>query len=128
MSRIDQSRHYLRVARIRLKHLCYSFNSKQPDDCISCSTSDLEHHVPAVIQPTEYYEALRINHVTAQQLHQVGIHPKLSLSESSELRCLHGYYRLKTAKRDPNRLEEWWLVDLYSSGKACIRDASKTLI
>jgi hypothetical protein len=110
---------YLGTAQVRLRNLCYSSSSTKPDDCVGCCISDIEHNLPALISPTEYHDYLVSAGVSPDALYAIGFPPKLALPTDLELLCLHGRFRLETAKRDESQGEDdWWLVDLYSSGES----------
>jgi len=120
-SKFEKCRYYLGTAQIRVLNLYYSASSTEPDDCIVCCISDLEHNLPALIDPSTYHDYLTSAGISSDALYAIGLSPKLSLPSTIELPCLHGKFRLETAKRDgPQGQEDWWLVDLYSSGESTI--------
>ncbi|CAN9292934.1 unnamed protein product [Alternaria alternata] len=115
-SKLERCRYYLGTAQIRLLHLRYRASSTEPDDCIGCCTSDLEHNLPALITSAEYWDCLAGAGVSPNALYAVGKAPRLALPSGVELLCVHGRFRLDAAKRDGSQSQEdWWLVDLYSS-------------
>jgi hypothetical protein len=114
----ELSQYYLGTAQVRLKNLRYSSSSTISDDCTGCCISDVEHNLPALITSSEYYESLSNSNISKHTLYEIGIPPRLSLPSILELPCLHGRFRLEFAKKDDsNRIDDWWLVDLYRSGK-----------
>jgi hypothetical protein len=116
--KLEKCRYYLGTARIRLLNLRYSESSTEPDDCVGCCTSDLEHNLPTLISSSEYWNCLSDAGVSPDALYTVGKSPRLALPSGVELPCLHGRFRLDVAKRDGSQSQEnWWLVDLYRSGK-----------
>jgi hypothetical protein len=120
-SKLERCRYYLGTAQIQLLHLRYRASSTEPDDCIGCCTSDLEHNLPALITSAEYWDCLAGAGVSPNALYAVGKAPRLALPSGVELLCLHGRFRLDAAKRDGSQSQEdWWLVDLYSSGKSAV--------
>ena len=120
-SKLERCRYYLGTAQIQLLHLRYRASSTEPDDCISCCTSDLEHNLPALITSAEYWDCLAGAGVSPNALYAVGKAPRLALPSGVELLCLHGRFRLDAAKRDGSQSQEdWWLVDLYSAGKSVV--------
>lgn len=111
------ARYYLGTAQVRLCNLSYSTLGTESDDCTACSTSDLEHHLPALISLLDYGEILADTSIAEHTLYQVGESPKLELPADAELPCLHGQFRLNLAKKsNSDSTEDWWLVDLYNSG------------
>jgi len=119
---LEISRHYLGTAQVRLPNLRYSSSSTEPDDCVGCCLSDLEHNLPALVSYAEYMTYLSNAGISLNALFAVGRAPRLALPSDVQLPCLHGHFRLEIAKRDePQSEDEWWLVDLYSSGKKTAR-------
>lgn len=115
---LERFRYYLGTAQIRLLNLCYSASASDPDDCVGCCISDVEHNLPALIGYFEYQNFLDEAGISKHALYAVGYPPRLVLSGDIQLPCLHSRFRLETAKRDRSRnQDDWWLVDLYSSGK-----------
>jgi hypothetical protein len=112
------SRYYLGTVQVRLRNISYSSSSTEPDNCSGCCISDLEHNLPALITYSEYQQSLIDSAIAECTLYQVGQPPRLVLPTSSELPCLHGRFRIESAKKDDSdRLNEWWIVDLYITGK-----------
>lgn len=119
--KLERYRYYLGTAHIKLRNLYYSVSDTEPDDCVGCCISDLEHNLPALIGSSEYLDCLAGAGISPDALYAVGLSPRLALPGGVELPCLHGRFRLETAKRDgPQSQDDWWLVDLYSSGKNII--------
>ncbi|KAF5844344.1 hypothetical protein GGP41_004537 [Bipolaris sorokiniana] len=113
---LERFRYYLGTAQIRLLNLCYSASASDPDDCVGCCISDVEHNLPALIGYFEYQNFLDEAGISKHALYAVGYPPRLVLSGDIQLPCLHSRFRLETAKRDRSRnQDDWWLVDLYSS-------------
>jgi hypothetical protein len=116
--KLEKYQCYLGTAQVRLRNLCYSSNSTKPDDCVGCCISDIEHNLPALISPSEYHDYLVGADVSPDALYAIGFPPRLALPTDLELPWLHGRFRLETAKGDESQGEDdWWLVDLYSSGE-----------
>ena len=116
--KLEKFRYYLGTAQIRLLNLCYSTSSSDPDDCVGCCISDVEHNLPALISNPEYQNCFNNAGISTHELYAVGKSPRLVLSSDIQLPCLHGRFRLETAKRDGSHNQnDWWLVDLYSSGE-----------
>ncbi|XP_014551494.1 hypothetical protein COCVIDRAFT_112713 [Bipolaris victoriae FI3] len=116
--KLEKFRYYLGTAQIRLLNLCYSTAGSDPDDCVGCCISDIEHNLPALISNPEYQNCLNKAGISTHELYAVGNSPRLVLSGDIQLPCLHGRFRLETAKRDRSQDQnDWWLVDLYSSGE-----------
>jgi hypothetical protein len=114
----ELSRYYLGTAQVRLQNLTFCPSSIEPDDCTGCCISDLEHNLPVLITLSEYHESLTRSNVFEHALHQIGEPRKLLLPSSSELPCLHGRFRLESAKKaDLSGSDNWWSVDLYESGE-----------
>jgi hypothetical protein len=117
--KLEKYRCYLGTAQVRLRNLCYSSSSTKPDDCVGCCISDIEHNLPALISPSDYHDCLDGAGVSSDALYAIGFPPRLALPIDLELPCLHGRFRLETAKRNESQGEDdWWLVDLYSSGES----------
>jgi hypothetical protein len=117
--KLEKYRYYLGTAHVRFRNLYYSPSSTKPDDCVGCCISDIEHNLPALIRPSEYHDCLASAGITSDALYAIGLSPRLALPIDLELPCLHGRFRLETAKSDELQGEnEWWLVDLHSSGES----------
>jgi hypothetical protein len=117
--KLERYRYYLGTAQVRFRNLYYSPSSTKPDDCVGCCISDIEHNLPALISPLEYHDSLVGASISSDALYAIGSSPRLALPINLELPCLHGRFRLETAKRDESQGEDnWWLVDLYSSGES----------
>jgi hypothetical protein len=118
-TKFERCRYYLGTAQIRLLNLHYSESSTEPDDCVGCCLSDLEHNLPALISSSEYRDCIAGASISPDALYAVGKSPRLALPSGVELPCLHGRFRLETAKRNGSQSpNDWWLVDLYSSGES----------
>jgi hypothetical protein len=118
--KLEKYRYYLGTAQVALQHLNYSPCSAKPDDCVGCCISDIEHNLPALISPSTYHDCLVGAGISPDALYAIGLSPRLTLPIGLELPCLHGRFRLEMAKRDESQGEnDWWLVDLYSSGEHC---------
>lgn len=117
-SRLEKSRYYLGTAQVALQNLYYSHSSTETDDCTGCCIADEEHNLPALIEPSYLHQLLASSATSESALHRIGPLLRLDLPASVELPCLHGRFRLDTSKQDSSssRLDEWWTVDLYSSG------------
>lgn len=107
--------YFLGVARVQLFHLQYAERPDQPDDCIGCCVSDQLHHVPALIASCDLEKALGDSGTANHELYRVAEHPMLPLPRSMLLPCLHGKHWL-CGPRAKGNLDDWWTVDLYSSG------------
>lgn len=120
-AKLEKFRYYLGTAKIRLVNLCYKTTDSDPDECVGCCISDLEHNLPALISYPDYENYLNEAGITTHVVYAVGCSPKLALPDGVQLPCLHGQFRLETAKRDTSQnQEEWWLVDLYNKGENII--------
>jgi hypothetical protein len=118
--KLEKCRYYLGTAQVRLRNLCYSPSNAKPDDCVGCCISDIEHNLPILISPSEYHDCLIGAGISPDALYAIGLSPKLALPIDLELPCLHGRFLLETAKGFGSQGEnDWWLVDLYSSGEHC---------
>ena len=116
--KLEKSRYYLGTAQVRLGNLCYSTSSTTPDDCVGCCISDIQHNLPALISSSDYNDCL-VDTCISSNAYAIGLSPRLALPIGLKLPCLHGRFRLETAKRDESRGEDdWWLVDLYNSGES----------
>ena len=119
--KLERYRYYLGTAKIQLANLYYSTLSTEPDDCIGCCVSDLEHNLPALIGFPEYQDCLTRAGISPDALYTVGHSPRLPLPGSFKVPCLHGRFRLETAKQNRSQGQhDWWLVDLYTSGESVI--------
>jgi hypothetical protein len=117
--KLEKYLYYLGTAQVGLQHLYYSPCSTKPDDCVGCCISDIEHNLPALISPSAYQDCLAGAGISSDALYAIGLSPRLALPTGLELPCLHGRFRLETAKRHELQGEnDWWLVDLYSSGES----------
>ena len=120
-TKLERFRYYLGTAQICLLNLSYSASGSDPDDCVGCCISDVEHNLPALIDYPDYQDFLDGAGISTDALYAVGHSPRLVLRDDIQLPCLHGRFRLETAKRDRSRnQDDWWLIDLYSSGKTII--------
>jgi len=116
----DINAYYLGTAHVQRRHLNYAERAGQPDDCIGCCITDTEHHLPALIADSDLKHALHQSGVEEYELYHFASHPKLQLSVTTTLPCLHGRYRLQNTTVRQDSWDEWWLVDLYSSGTAIL--------
>ncbi|EOA87841.1 uncharacterized protein SETTUDRAFT_39292 [Exserohilum turcica Et28A] len=120
-TKYERFRYYLGTAQINVLNLCYSAPTTDLDDCEGCFISDFQHNLPALIGFSDYQDCLTSANITTDTLYAVGMSPKLTLPKGVELLCLHGRFRLEAAKREGSQSQDdWWLVDLYTSGDCII--------
>jgi hypothetical protein len=76
------------------------------------------NHVPAVIDQSELYKAMRTSNVSATRLlnNRDGSHPNLTFPVRYQLRCLYRRQRIQAAREVVPLRERWWTVDLYLTG------------
>lgn len=84
------------------------------EDCYRLA--DDEHHVLALISPSQIEAALRQSNISLQDLCSKELPPKLVIDPSHPLRCLHGKRRLQAAGEVLQPGDDWWAVDLYADG------------
>lgn len=115
-SKIDQ--YYLGTAQVQVQNLIYESNSIEPDNCTGCCISDVEHNLPVLITRSQYNKVLLSSNISEQVLHNTGSAPRLRLPNDLILPCLHGKFRLETAKAHLlNSQETWWRVDFFIAGR-----------
>ena len=126
----EKRKHFLGCAKIDLKHLNFSQSSaRELDDeniqrllsafkLRGCLRLDIQYHVPATINAHFLGQVVRNSgaSMTDVRSHEAACWPTLRLPEGSEIECLHGQHRLAAARRYLLPRDQWWIVDLYSTG------------
>jgi hypothetical protein len=114
----DRSIYYLGTAQVECQHLAY-YGDRESDECTGCSSTDLEHNIPALITIDDYQLAISFAQILAEALYTIGPALRLGLPEDAVLHCLHGQSRLRmrTIETAQGHAEPWLTVDLYSSSK-----------
>src|SRR5262245_6997103 len=81
---VEKSRYYLGTAQIAVQNLYYSEDQTESDACSGCCISDLEHNLPALVEPSDIYQAIASLKIPGNALYQVGPPPRLPLPSSLE--------------------------------------------
>ena len=77
-----------------------------------CDRLDIEHRVPVLIDSQILRQSLVASRKSNSDL--LGeIPPTLSFPVNTQLKCLHGRYRLAAAKEFLEHGNKWWTVDFY---------------
>jgi hypothetical protein len=107
---------YLGTALVPLRNLSYLESDTYTDNCTGCCVKDVFHNIPTLIRTLDLQALLAESGTESRALHHVVNYPKLTCPESLSLFCLHGEFRLRTARGNAHDPLEWWVVDLYSAG------------
>lgn len=85
-----------------------------------CLRLDPCYHVPAVIDPNFLEAALARAGATTDDLNSDDPTrwPMLELPSGAKVECLHGQHRVAAAQRYLRKNDQWWVLDLYSSGRS----------
>jgi len=129
----ERKKHFLGCAKIDLKHLNFSQSSaRELDDeniqrllsafkLTGCLRLDTQYHVPAIIDAHFLSQMVREGGASLDDIrsHEPSRWPALKLPEGSEIECLHGQHRLVAAREYLLPRDQWWVIDLYSTGGSC---------
>lgn len=107
---------YLGTALVPLRNLSYLESETHGDSCTGCCVNDVYHNLPTLIRALDLQALLDGSGTDSRSLYHVVDYPKLACPESMQLSCLHGEFRLRTARANANAPSEWWTVDLYTVG------------
>jgi len=120
----ERSLKYFGIARVEIKQLDFSAPTDQAlRSHKRRKNKDLrkirllpEHYVAAIISSTLLDEELQKSNLTQAILRESlgDLQPLLKLS--TPLQCLYGYHILRAATEFLTADDQWWMVELYSSG------------
>ena len=84
-----------------------------------CLRLDARYHVPAVIDHALLDQALAQAGASMNDLRSDDPTrwPTLAFPDGAVIECLHGQHRVAAARRYLRKSDQWWVIDLYSSGK-----------
>lgn len=134
----DRQTHFRGCAKVPLRSLSFSQSSVREtneatvDHLLSsfqlagCLRLDPRYHVPAVIDPAFLEAALAHANATTSDLDSDDATrwSMLELPAGAKVECLHGQHRVAAAQRYLRKSDQWWVLDLYSSGRSvCVSSA-----
>ncbi|EAS29514.3 uncharacterized protein CIMG_08260 [Coccidioides immitis RS] len=127
---LDRAEHYLGKAKIRIDCLEFEGNTSRARTINTRHISHLanvfksgcywlrpENYVPALVNRAVLARSLELSSLRQRDLLRDGEPCELILPDGATLTALHGQHRLLAAKEVLWPTDQWWLVELYSSGK-----------
>ena len=132
----DRRKYFLGSAKVDIDTLCFnSFLPREINDqnvqrllssfeLTGCLQLDPQHHLPAIITPTTFHEAVSQADSTneAASDRDASRWPTVSFPPQLQIQCLRGKHCIDVAKQYLTGRARWWVIDFYSEGETVQRE------